>query len=172
MNKSFATASKATILATLIFAGCRTYGGYDSAALSDERVRAIAVEFADDAETAAKDFQRLSGATHLDAGLVAKFGAVVDEHRGAAAPETAALAASDRLTYRAASRKLGAIVSMRRDYNDRYQSVLRAMTATADRPSGPLAQDRPARYQAVPASYFRSNGDVVTVDDVVRADGN
>lgn len=167
MNMLNRAASAALVFTLLVPLGCRTYGGYGSVDANNEQLRAVAQSFVASASAAERDADRLAAISGLDARYVNAFRAVATQHADAAARIAGELEEDASFGYRGASRKLGAVVSEQRQFSDQYQSILRAIIDDSGMPSA----ERTARYQVVPASYFRAAQRTITVDDVIQAAG-
>lgn len=165
MNTLHRAASAAIVITLLFPLGCRTYGGYGSVDANNEQLRVVVASFSSSASAAVRDADRLAGIPGIDAGYVESFRATAANHTEAAERVAAELEADSDLTYRAASRKLGAVVSEQRQFSDQYQSILRAILNTPGVPSA----ERVSRYPVVPAAYFRAAQRSVSIDDVVQA---
>ena len=150
-------------IVVFVLAGCRTYGGHGTVDANNAKLRAEAAQFSSEAQQGAVDLERLSGVRRIDPNLIAVLGDTVAEHAADANALAAELDRSESLGYRNASRLLGTVISLRREYANRYQYLFRAMVGDSTR-SDP---DRAARYQSVPAAWFRATGRTLTVDDVI-----
>jgi outer membrane PBP1 activator LpoA protein len=152
------------VLVMFVLAGCRTYGGHGTVVANNAQLRAEAARFASEAQQASNDLQRLAASGRVDPNVIATYGDAVAEHVADAGTLTAELDRSESLNYRDASRLLGAVVTLRREYTNRYQYLLRSMVGD----SMSTDPDRAARYQSVPAAWFRTTGRVFTVDEVIQ----
>jgi hypothetical protein len=160
-------ASRLTFVAAIVvfvLAGCRTYGGHGTVDANNAKLRAAAAQFSSEAEQAADDLERLSAVGRVEPNLIAELGDAVADHAADADALAAELDRSESLGYRDASRLLGTVISLRREYANKYQYLLRSMVGDSTR----LDPDRAARYQSVPAAWFRATGQTLTVDDVIQ----
>lgn len=165
MSQKRSTILLALFAVVSVTTGCRTYGGHGSVEANNAQLAVAVQSLVGDARQAGSELQTLAASGMIDDELIEAFAAVVEEHLAVAESLASSLNEDGSLGYRAASRKLGAVVSTRRVYRDKYQSLLRAMAGSAERP-GP---ERTARYQILPAAYHRAAAGVLTANDVVNA---
>ena len=152
-------------------AGCRLYGGYDSAETIREEISVVLSEYRAGFERASQDLSRIERATgnELVASFAEKFRMAVEEHEEQLT--IASNSASDALErggYRKVSRALGLLVAQKTTAEESYRSVLVHAAESAGLPMVPGLDSTPR--QAVPAYYQRSAGDSLpTVDSILEA---
>ncbi|QXD15662.1 hypothetical protein GQ464_001590 [Rhodocaloribacter litoris] len=144
------------LLAVLLLAGCRTYGGYGSEEAARTQLRTAVERFADELERARADARLLREvaaaapalAAYVDAyeQTVTRHAALLEEHRARLE------ALGEDASYRTLSRALGAVVSEQSLIRDRYRNLLVAM-AYPD--TMPHVVRLLSGYQAVPPYYAR-----------------
>ncbi len=156
---------QATLLsALLLLTGCRTYGGYGTVEANNVQLSAEVAEFSASLAQAETQYEQLRSAANLDQGLVDEYLRTLEAHRAMSSRVSGEIAANDRFRYRAASRKLGAMITQSRQFHNRYQQILRAMVGD-DSIAEPT---RIARYQAVPPTFIRSTDRALTAAEVIR----
>lgn len=163
------------LLAVFLLAGCRTYGDYNSEALTLDAIGAANASFAEELERARADLAtleqragtepRLAEAAVAFAGVVAAHELLLMDHTLLA--EEAADDWED--DYRALHRAYGAIVTDAQVIRDRYAHVLAAAARqVATAPGGEVTNW--SRYQVVPPYYeaIRSANYRLSVTEVLR----
>lgn len=145
----------ATVVALLLLAGCRTYGGHDSEALTAEALQQVVSQITESAEVAKGELSILEDAAQADpalASLAGSYASLVEKHTGLA-EKMGAMEEVSR--YRDLNRGLGAAISELYILQSGYQkikedaAVLRGVDiASSTVPAG-------VSYEAVPPYYRR-----------------
>ena len=156
------------LLLAFIAAGCRTYGGYDSAEKTLDEIREATERFAEDYERAQGErdaLQRAAGNNPALGALAERFAAVV-EHQGMVVEEHRTLAEEASAggnilfawvgpdSYRKLHRTYGAIISDQQVVHDRYAEVLRELQQAVGGEAPAMVREE-GRYQVTPQFYKR-----------------
>lgn len=162
--RPFSTVQAVLVCAVFLLAGCRTYGGHGTVDANNLQLGAEVAEFSAALAQAESQYDQLRSAANLDQELVEEYRRTLEAHRAISARISGEIADNDRFQYRAASRKLGAIITQSRQLHNRYQNVLRAFVGD----DAIVDPTRGSRYSAIPPSVLRGTDTALTAADVIR----
>lgn len=146
------------ILATILLGGCRLYGGYGTVEATRDAIEAETAGASEELDEAARTLRSLRSAAEGDARvapIVAEFTVVYDLHVQLVAEYEADLEESISTdSYRALSRRLGAMLTEQRQIRHAYEALGEAAAVLVDADRVPDISVPERMYGVYPAVYY------------------